>query len=491
MFLGLLALGLLLVAVAGLGQAQEGASGGEAQQWDFAPASEGGDGPKNLVSPLIGPQPAEVAAEPSGLINYQGQLIRDGNPYNGNIDITFRLYAVPTGGSGWWQETQNVQVDDGLFNVMLGAVNPLDDQAVSFQSQQWLGVQPAGAAAELTPRQPLGVVAYAMNLMPGATMVDTNTGGPYGYSFWVYSDDHPSIYARSESSTGITGSSSAGTGVYGSTSAANMIGVLGSASGSGNESHGVEASMSGDSGVCSGGVTECGAGLYATASGDAYASFLYGENRSSIIAIQGDNTFYGLWVNSTIAPNGNGIWTNGASSFADYVTFSGGKSGYVVDIALNDGGEALEKGDVVVISGFDAPVMGNIPVVRVRGASEPSASGVMGVVDVLYVPCANPESLEAGQACGGFEQSVTTIQPGQYLSVVTLGAYEAIKVDAASGPIRPGDLLSTSSSTGSAMKAPLLQAQGVSFNAPGTIVGKALGSLNEGTGIIPVFVSSR
>jgi hypothetical protein len=249
--------------------------------------------------------------------------------------------------------------------------------------------------------------------------------------------------------------------------------------------------MSGSSASCPSGETECGSALYARASGDAYGAFVSGDNRSAYIGIQGDNGYYGLWLDSLISPDGNGIWTDGASYFGDYVTFGGGKSGYVVDIALNDGPEPLEQGDVVVISGYAAPVVGNIPVVRVRRAGGAGSSAVMGVVDVRYVACAEGSTLEAGQACGGFQNGVTTIQPGEYLSVVTLGAYEAVKVDATAGPIRPGDLLATSASRGMATKAIQVQVEGVSFHAPGTIIGKALGNLESGTGVIPVFVSSR
>jgi hypothetical protein len=352
---------------------------------------------------------------------------------------------------------------------------------VYFQNQQWLGVQPEGAASELTPRQPLGVAAAAMNVMPGATMVDNNPAGGYGYSFWVSTDNHSAIY----------GQSTTGYGVSGLTGGDNYPAMYGSASGTGLGSHGLEGRMSGATASCVSTATECGSGLYATASGNAYAAHIYGQNRSGIIDVQGDNTYYGLWIYSLIAPNGNGLYTNGASYFADFVTFAAGKSGYVVDIALNDGGGALEKGDIVAISGYDAPVVGEVPVIRVRKASEANATGVIGVVDVLYEPCQATEPLQAGQACGGFQGDVTTIQPGEYLGVVTLGAYEAVKVDASAGPIRPGDLLASSTRAGFAMTATPLRVQGTSFFAPGTIIGKALGSLNSGTGTVPVFVSSR
>ena len=39
---------------------------------------------------------------PSGQFPYQGKLILDGNPYNGNIDITFSLYSTEVGGTAWY-----------------------------------------------------------------------------------------------------------------------------------------------------------------------------------------------------------------------------------------------------------------------------------------------------------------------------------------------------------------------------------------------------
>jgi hypothetical protein len=446
---------------------------------NYAPGDQG----SGLASPAPGYQPEDsmgITAAPSGLMNYQGRLLQNDVPYDGAIDITFTLWSDSTAGSSYWQETQTVQVDDGLFNVMLGAANPLDGLAVQFQRQLWLGIQPAGAASELTPRQPMGTVAYAMNLMPGATIVDRNIGGSYGTSFYVSSDDHPAIYGYSAVAEGVRGSSN-----YTGTS-----GVRGDTYG--NDGYGVSGWNYGDSTSCPTGETACAAGVYATAGGNAYAAFIYGENRSGIVTVQGDNNYYGLWLYSQKAPNGSGIWTNGASTFNDYVTFNGGKSGYVVDIALNDGVEPLEQGDVVVISGYESPVVGNIPVARVRRATGANTAGVMGVVDVLYVPCAaDPESLQAGQACGGFETSVKVIQPGEYLSVVTLGAYAAIKVNATYGPIRPGDVLATSGTAGYAMTGTPLTLQGVTFYAPGTIIGTAMGALDKGTGTIPVFISSR
>ncbi len=74
------------------------------------------------------------------LINYQGMLTNDlGDPLSGPHNLTFRIYDDTTGGELEWSETQNgVQVEQGLFNVILGQVTLLD---LAFDEQYWLEVQ--------------------------------------------------------------------------------------------------------------------------------------------------------------------------------------------------------------------------------------------------------------------------------------------------------------------------------------------------------------
>ena len=57
------------------------------------------------------------------------------------------------------------------------------------------------------------------------------------------------------------------------------------------------------------------------------------------------------------------------------------------------------------------------------------------------------------------------------------------KADALFGPIQVGDLLTTSSMPGHAMKA------SDPAKAFGAVIGKALGSLKAGTGLIPIIVA--
>ncbi len=61
------------------------------------------------------------------LINFQGKLTDgSGGLLTGPYDLFLEIYDVASGGTALWSETQtDVQVTDGLFNVLLGSVNPI------------------------------------------------------------------------------------------------------------------------------------------------------------------------------------------------------------------------------------------------------------------------------------------------------------------------------------------------------------------------------
>jgi hypothetical protein len=138
-------------------------------------------------------------------ISYQGRLTdAGGTPISGPRNMTFRLYYADTGGSAAWQETQNnVLVTNGLFNVALGSVQPLDESI--FHIPLWLEVVVAG---ETLPRQPLYGAPYAFSLVPGAvikgyvnstetyssTLTVANFGS--GQGIVAISTGGPAIYAQ-------------------------------------------------------------------------------------------------------------------------------------------------------------------------------------------------------------------------------------------------------------------------------------------------------
>jgi hypothetical protein len=92
------------------------------------------------------------------LINYQGMLTDAGEtPIDGARNMTFRIYDDTTGGGVLqWSETQSgVQVDNGLFNVILGKSTALD---LAFDKSYWLEVEVEG---DVMPRIRFTSVGYA------------------------------------------------------------------------------------------------------------------------------------------------------------------------------------------------------------------------------------------------------------------------------------------------------------------------------------------
>lgn len=69
---------------------------------------------------------------------FQGQLIQDGAPFTGSVEITF---SIPDGAGGeLWSEIQPVEVVDGLYSVVLGSVNPLPGDLFDEADERQLGI---------------------------------------------------------------------------------------------------------------------------------------------------------------------------------------------------------------------------------------------------------------------------------------------------------------------------------------------------------------
>lgn len=122
-------------------------------------SAQEGDGAINTVPAETNIVDATLSV--ANTIMYQGVLLDpNNNPRaSGTYGMTFRLYRDD--GSVRWTETQNVVVANGFFSVRLGAVNPINP-AMFVNNQLTLGVQVAGDS-EMSPRQPLTQVPYAMN----------------------------------------------------------------------------------------------------------------------------------------------------------------------------------------------------------------------------------------------------------------------------------------------------------------------------------------
>lgn len=478
------------------------------------------------------------------VINYQGVLL-DSNEQpvaEGEYKITFTIFDEQN--NELWSEVHpNVFVVGGLFHVLLGTVTPL---GIPFDEPYFLGIQ-VGSDPELQPRMMLTSAAYAIRaedadkllgisvsptpepnkLLPldSNAKVPTNAlpaglppglhanthhpegGDPLtGYVTKVRPDTisgNQSIPLLSVFNTGtaIKGSSngpgaaivaisSTGDAVAGQVESPDKSGIYGHSI----EGFGVTGRSTNNIGVQGFGVTgvkgmssvDHEQGVMGEASGYDGAGVLGLATGMYGIGILGRAQGQATW----------GVFCQGDLSVQGNMTVTGAKTGFMVDICMNDDVVSLERGDVVVISGVTEPVLGTIPVPLVRRASATNATGLMGIVDRVYQIHSNPmgQLVKQGNAASDLGPNGSLMEgmiiiPSAYLSVVTLGAYQSIKVDASYGAINPGDLLASSPNPGYAMKAQSVNVSGVEFFRPGTIIGRALGALESGQDTIPLFVS--
>ena len=95
-------------------------------------------------------------------INYQGWLgsADDTTGVTGTFNMTFRLYTQATGGTPVWEETHTgVEVSRGVFNIILGSVNPIPADIFT-GVPLWLELQVGNEP--LSPRKKLVSVGYAI-----------------------------------------------------------------------------------------------------------------------------------------------------------------------------------------------------------------------------------------------------------------------------------------------------------------------------------------
>ena len=167
-----------------------------------------------------------------------------------------------------------------------------------------------------------------------------------------------------------------------------------------------------------------------------------------------------------VAGNGNvGIGTtnpNNKLHVAGSITVDGNINAKYQDVAeWVDSSQELVAGTVVVLDSSKSN--------QVLASTQSYDSRVAGVISLR-------PGLTLGEAAEG------------RVLVATTGRVK-VKVDAANGPIQIGDLLVTSDKEGVAMKSMPVEIGGVKIHRPGTLIGKALEPLAQGTGEILVLLS--
>jgi hypothetical protein len=407
---------------------------------------------------------AEVgeAAAVINAIPIQGRLTdAGGNPIDGSRTITFTLYDRSSGGTVLCQDEDSVNVDNGLFSGFIDYCTSSDIDG----KQLYLGIQVEGDE-EMTPRRGIYPVPYAFSLRPGAVISDTHDGILTVRSTGSGDGDALFAYAGDEGE-GVTATSVNGVGVAAFSD--NYLGL---------QAYSYETSDHP-------GIFGCSAASNSTCDpyrDDGAAGVMgYGQT-----GVHGIGTYYGVYARTTGSSGYAGYFANGAGGVAlgansvnaangdDIVRFQNnldikfkveGDGDVYIDGTYYDTGadfaemlpaqDGLQPGDVLII-GTDG---------QLTRSTGPYQTAVVGVY-----------STRPGFVGGVGDDDLTGKVPLAIVGIVP------VKASAENGAIRPGDLLVTASSPGHAMRA--------GDNPPqGTILGKALGELEDGTGVIQLLVT--
>jgi len=360
---------------------------------------------------------------------YQGRLTDNrGNPIDGTRNLVFRLYTVATEGTAVWQETHNgVDVVQGLFSVVLGTTTPLDPG--DFHRPLWIEVVVQGQT--LADRQPLYGSPYAFSLVPGS-LIKGNIANTAAVSTTLSIANFSSGQAlAAAANTGVTAYFEGG----GQARNSAVLRVYNR-----NATQGMATYMVNKSGFATAHFSNSGTGqvLWLTNGGTNSAGSGGGDFIRALNKAENDAQFRVLTSGEARSDAG---FNTPAADMAEMLPAAPG----------------LEPGDTLVL-GADG---------KLTLSSEPYQTTVVGVY-----------STQPGFVGG---QPVDEELEGH----VPLGVagIVPVKVTAEAGPIQPGDLLTTSSTPGHAMKATEAR--------PGTIIGKALSGLDEAEGVIRMLIMLR
>jgi hypothetical protein len=93
-----------------------------------------------------------------GTVAFSGRLSNDAGPLDGDVDLRFRLFAEPSGGTPRWDEVHATRASAGLVHVALGSLEPLD-ATVFDGTPLYLDIAVNGTS--LSPRAAIHAVPYA------------------------------------------------------------------------------------------------------------------------------------------------------------------------------------------------------------------------------------------------------------------------------------------------------------------------------------------
>ena len=270
------------------------------------------------------------------------------------------------------------------------------------------------------------------------------------------SSNQAGVIGLTDSNVGVIGESLSGPGVVGVTNAPNMGAVTGSdeasSTGSGGGVVGVSVVGFGVHAYSSKGTGLNGAALRAESAGSGIAIYATNNSADSTLVL-GNSSSGGDFIKGFGGGAFSPQFEVKATGAVTALSFNGNSNDFADRLPSEAG---LAPGEVVAI-GADGTL------VRTTAANETDVAGVYSTQPAMIA---------------GLEKAGVGQMPLAVAGVIP------VRVTTENGPIRPGDLLVSSSLSGRAMKAPAAP-------APGTVIGKAMQRLDSGTGTIEMLVMLR
>jgi hypothetical protein len=467
--------------------------------------------------------------------------------------VTFKLYDASIGGITLSTDMHSVTAANGLFTTSIAVTDP----AVVDGRGLWLGIK-VGSDPEMTPRQEIRPVPYALSLKPGAVIQNndakevldlrSNSEGEWaGYALKVMTTggDNSGVFVQTD------GTNSRGIDIQ--TFNVSSDGLLVHTSGhhshglsivtTGKYSRGVIAQTSSDyadglssstQGLYAEGVTVTTTGAYSNGV-DAFTTNTHskgvnvtttGFNSNGIDVFTTNSISNGVNVATTgLDSTGVNVTTTAEDSLGVYVRSEGVLSPGVLSETYGDlspavsahaygftshgvsASSAQKNGvyaytgrpdhmygvytpDYIYAKGSQYPAVDVAEYMPITGDAEPGTVLIIAEDGMLEPSATAYDTRVAGIVSTDpavFLGAKDTGNPGE--APIAVAGRVPCKVDAGYGAIHAGDLLTTSDTPGYAMKAVPDVINGHKYYPDGTLLGKAMGTLESGTGTIEVLVT--
>jgi hypothetical protein len=467
-------------------------------------------------------------AEPASTgFTYQGKLEKSDVPASTSCSFQFSLYDAATGGTllAGPITQSGISVTDGLFTTQLNFGAGVFDG-----NKKWLQIAVLctgdGGYTTLAPRQELTAVPYAMYSMTGAGggssqwstgtegihylgSVGIGTGALSRYKLWIANGSAESngLYVSSSNpdyaAFFIRNSATNGWGLFDDTSGRHhLTGKLGLGMG---PEYPLDVTNALGGGAR---ITAFGSSLPTPGEGVRAALYVHGNTGSGVLG----RTCGGIYASSTDARAVTGWSTNNwgvsgdcasAGTYGVLGTPNEGVFGFSPNVSLPAGKFMAPTGGVAVealgmVKAKSLQILGGADLAEPFDVAKTSDTepdpGTVVVIDESRPGDLRVSDRAYDTRVAGVISGAKGLEPGMVLRSendehtngdhpVALTGRVWCKADASFGAIQPGDLLTTSTAPGHAMKATEAERRS------GAVLGKAMTSLEAGRGMVLVLVS--